>query len=147
MGGCPYRIGSMSSSSSSLEFETQRLRAIRHTLLRLHKALLELERESYEQHYGPIQNNGEFFRLVIGHEWFDWLRPMSQYIVQIDELFAAKEPIQLRQVTELLEQAHTLLRVSEEGTLAEQRYYQAIQRSPDIAFMHAEMFNLLKSEV
>lgn len=137
----------MSSSSPSLEFEIQRLRAIRHALLRLHKALLESERESYEQHYGPIHNNGEFFRLVIGHEWFDWLRPMSQFIVQIDELFAAKEPIQLNQVTDLLTQAKTLLQVSEDGSLAEQRYYQAIQRDPDIAFMHAEMFNLLKSDV
>lgn len=145
--GSLYCIGSMSSSSPSLEFETQRLRAIRSTLLRLHKALLETERESYEQHYGPIHNNGEFFRLVIGHEWFDWLRPMSQFIVQIDELFAAKEPVQLDQVMELLKQSHTLLRVSETGSLAEQRYYQAIQRDPDIAFMHAEMLNLLKSEV
>jgi hypothetical protein len=147
MSGSLYRIGSMSSSSLSFDFEIQRLRAIRHTLLRLHKALLESERESYEQHYGPIQNNGEFFRLVIGHEWFDWLRPMSQFIVQIDELFASKDPIQLAQVTELLAQSHTLLRVAEDGTPAEQRYYQAIQRDADIAFMHAEMLNLLKSEV
>ncbi len=137
----------MSSSSPSLEFEIQRLRAIRHTLLRLHKALLESEREAYEQHYGQIQNNGEFFRLVIGHEWFDWLRPMSQYIVQIDELFASKEPIGLEPVTALLAQAQTLLQVSEDGSLAEQRYYQAIQRDPEIAFMHAEMFALLKSDV
>jgi len=137
----------MSSNRSSLEFEAQRLRAIRHALLRLHKALLESERESYEQHYGPIHNNGEFFRLVIGHEWFEWLRPMSQYIVQIDELFASKEPLQLESVMDLLAQAQILLQVSEDGSLAEQRYYQAIQRNPDIAFMHAEMFNLLKSEV
>lgn len=137
----------MSSSSPSFDFETQRLRAIRHSFLRLHKALLESERESYEQHYGPIHNNGEFFRLVISDEWFEWLRPMSQFIVQIDELFAAKEPVQLAQVMELLAQAPTLLRASETGSIAEQRYYQAIQRSPDIAFMHAETITLLKSEV
>jgi len=147
MRGYSYETVSMSSSSPSLDFETQRLRAIRHSLLRLHKALLDSERESYEQHYGRIQNNGEFFRLVIGDEWFDWLRPMSQYIVQIDELFASKEPIQLGQVMELLDQVPKLLRASETGSLAEQRYYQAIHRNPDIAFMHAEMLNLLKSEV
>ena len=137
----------MSSGSLSFEFEVQRLRAVRHSFLRLHKALLESERESYEQHYGPIQNTGEFFRLVIGDEWFDWLRPMSQFIVQIDELFAAKEPLQLAQVMALLEQAPLLLRAGETGAIAEQRYYQAIQRSPDIAFMHAELLNLLKSDV
>ncbi len=137
----------MSSGSLSLEFEVKRLRAVRHSFLRLHKALLESERESYEQHYGPIPNTGEFFRLVIGDEWFDWLRPMSQFIVQIDELFAAKEPLQLEQVMALLEQAPVLLRAGETGAIAEQRYYQAIHRSPDIAFMHAELLNLLKSDV
>lgn len=146
MVGSIYRTLSMSSSSPSFDFEIQRLRAVRHALLRLHKALLESERESYEQHYGPIHNNGEFFRLVIGHEWFDWLRPMSQFIVQIDELFAGKDPIEPSQVSNLLNSASHLLRASEEGNLAEQRYYQAIQRSPEIAFMHAEMLNLLKTK-
>ncbi|EKQ68570.1 hypothetical protein OsccyDRAFT_3108 [Leptolyngbyaceae cyanobacterium JSC-12] len=146
MSGSIYRTGPMSSSSPSFDFEVQRLRAVRHVLLRLHKALLESERESYEQHYGPIHNNSEFFRLVIGHEWFDWLRPMSQFIVQIDELFDTKEPIDLTQVTDLLSNASLLLRASEEGSLAEQRYYHAIQRNPDIAFMHAEMLNLLKTK-
>ncbi len=145
MSGCLYLKGFMSSDQRSFDFEVQRLRAIRHEFLSLHKALLESERESYEQHYGPIQNSGEFFRLVIGDEWFDWLRPMSQFIVQIDELFAAKEPIQLAQVMDLLEHAPTLLRAEETGNLAEQRYYLAIQRDADIAFMHAELFNLLKN--
>lgn len=137
----------MSSTSPSLDFEIQRLRAIRHSLLRLHKALLESERETYEQHYGRIHNNGEFFRLVISHEWFDWLRPMSQLIVRIDELFAAKTTIELDQVTQLLSEAQQLVLAAEEGSIAEQRYYQAIQRDPEIAFMHAEMSNLLKSNV
>lgn len=137
----------MSSTSPSLDFEIQRLRAIRHALLRLHKALLESERETYEQLYGRIQTNGDFFRLVIGHEWFDWLRPMSQLIVKIDELFDAKEPIGLDQVTDLLNQAQILLRASETGTPTEQRYDRAIQRDPDIAFLHAEMSNLLTSTV
>lgn len=133
----------MSSSIPPLDFEVQRLRAIRHSLLRLHKALLEAERITYEQVYGKIQNNGDFFRLVISDEWFNWLRPFSQLIVQIDELFDTKESIDLQQVSNLREQVHLLLRASENGTPSEQRYYQAIQRDPNIAFMHAEVSDLL----
>jgi hypothetical protein len=38
-----------------------------------------------------------------------------------------------------------LVAPSEEGTTQQQRYYQAIQRDPDIAFMHAEVSSLLRT--
>ncbi len=134
----------MTSTNSALETEIKQLRQVRQGFLRLHKALLDSERETYEQHFGKIQTNGDFFQLVISHEWFDWLRPMSQFIVQVDELMDDKNAIAAGQIHDLLKQAQQLLKAAEEGTLAEQRYDQAIQRSPDIAFMHGEILNLLK---
>lgn len=122
----------------------QRLRELRAVLLRLHKALLHSERVVYEQFYGRIPSSNEFFRLVIEHDWFSWLRPMSQFIVQIDDVLGAKEPMTLGQVEALLEQARVLLQPSVEGTSAEKRYYRAIQRDPDIALLHAEATRLLK---
>jgi hypothetical protein len=59
---------------------------------------------------------------------------------------SSKEPVTLQQVNELLEEARTLLRPSEEGTTGEQRYFQAIQREPDVALMHAEVSQLLRSD-
>ena len=134
----------MTSTNSSLETEIKQRRQVRQGFLRLHKALLDSERETYEQQFGKIQTNGDFFQLVISHEWFDWLRPMSQFIVQVDELMDDKDAIAASQIRDLLQQAQELLKASEEGTIAEQRYDQAIQRSPDIAFMHAETLNSLK---
>lgn len=115
-------------------------------LLRLHKALLESERMTYEQANGPIQSKGEFFQLVVGHEWFNWLRPISQFIVQIDEAMSGKEPITSDQAHELLRQARHLLKASESGTPNEQRYYEAIQRDADIAFMHLQVTRMLAAE-
>ena len=112
-------------------------------LLRLHKALLDSERTLYEQVYGPISTKGEFFRLVIDHEWFSWLRHISQFIVQIDQALSSKEPITETQALQLLETARQLLKPSSQGTPLEQRYYHAIQRDPDIALMHAEISDLL----
>jgi hypothetical protein len=136
----------MSSTHSPLELPFQRLREVRAALLRLHKALLESERVVYEQLHGRIRSRGEFFQLVIADEWFSWLRPFSQFIVQIDEALSAKEPITLHQANELLDEARSLVSPCEEGTTREQRYYQAIQRDPDIALMHAEVSRLLKSD-
>ena len=132
-------------STDNLETKVKQLKEVRMALLRLHKALLESERTVYEQVNGRIQSNGEFLRLVIGHEWFGWLHPISQFIVQIDELMAAKEPATAEQVDELVTEAQNLLRPELEGNAVEQRYYHAIQRDPGIAMMHAEVSELLKS--
>ncbi len=137
----------MSAADSSLDRPFHRLRELRNGLLRLHKALLESERAAYEQEHGQIRNRGEFFQLVVGDEWFSWLRPFSQFIVQIDELLSAKgDPATLDQANELIDEARSLLRADENGTANEQRYYQVIQRDPDIAFMHAEVSSLLRQK-
>ncbi|MBL1176441.1 hypothetical protein [Pantanalinema sp. GBBB05] len=136
----------MSSANLSLEFVLKQLRELRSLLLPLHKALLESERVSYEESHGRIQSKGEYFQLVVSHEWFSWLRPISQYIVQIDEFLAAKEPVTLSEATALFAEARQLLQPSEEGTHSEQRYHQAIQRDPDVAFMHAKILRLLMAK-
>jgi hypothetical protein len=96
----------------------------------------------YEQEHGRVTNT-EFFRLVLEDQRFAWLRPISQFIVQIDEALDAKEPITMEQASELLAQTKQLLRPAVTGSSLEQKYDQAIQRDPDIAFMHAEMMNML----
>ena len=133
----------MTDIDPALTATLQRLRQVRSLLLRLHKALLDSERIVYEQIYGQIQSTNEFFQLVLGHEWFSWLRPISQLIVQIDEFLSAKEPVTLGDARSLLTLVGQLLAPVETGTIAEQRYYQAIQRDPDIALMHAEVSTLL----
>ena len=134
----------MASTNSSLDSAFQCLRDFRKLLLRLHRALLHSERIVYEQFHGRISSNSEFFRLVIEHEWFDWLRPMSQFIVEIDDVLNPKEPATLGQVEALLAKGRTMLQPDAEGSTLEKRYYRAIQRDPDIALMHAEATKLLR---
>lgn len=131
------------SSSNSLEATLQRLRQVRLLLLRLHKALLNSERVVYEQFHGRIQSSGEFFQLVIGHDWFSWLRPISQFIIQIDDALSPKHPATLEQADNLLREAKVLLQPAVDGTTLQKRYYRAIQRDPEIALMHAEVTRLL----
>lgn len=133
----------MSSTNSSPNAVRHHLQQVRSAFLRLHKALLDSERILYEQFYGRIPSSGEFFRLVIGHEWFNWLRPMSQFIASVDETLSTKEPLTLERANELLEEARRINYLSEDGTPEQQRYYYAIQRDPNIAIMYVEVGQLL----
>lgn len=136
----------MSANSFPSQESFERLRRLRALLLQLHKALLESERLEYENIFGPIRSRGEFFQLVIGHEWFDWLRPISQYIVQIDEATSSKEPMTLQAAKELLQEGRSLFNTIQTGEHSKERYYRAIQRDPDIASMHGEVTSLLKAD-
>ncbi len=136
----------MSSFDSRLDLPFQRLRQLRTQLLQLHKALLESEKTIYEQSHGQIRSRGEFFQLVIGDDWFSWLREFSQFIIRIDIALDEKEPATLNTANELLKDAKTLLSPAEFGTSQQQRYYQAIQRDPDIAMMHVELSKLLETQ-
>ncbi|MEO1124990.1 MAG: hypothetical protein AAFX95_12990, partial [Cyanobacteria bacterium J06639_16] len=79
------------------------------------------------------------------HEWFSWLRPMSQFIARVDEAFDAKEePITAEQVDGFLVEVQQLVQPAKGGTPAEMRYFDAIQRDPNIALMHADIAKLLK---
>ena len=77
----------MSDSNPNLSHVDQ----LRRALLRLHKALLDDERVSYERVYGRIASNGEFLKLVLGHTWFAWLRPLSHLVAQLDEFVEEDE--------------------------------------------------------
>lgn len=124
-----------------------RLKEIRPELLRLHKALLDSEKIVYEQTNGPIVNNGEFFRLVIEDEAFSWLRPISKFIVQVDELLdlRKKDKVEPENASILLEKARLMLKPNENAlTPLGERYFQAIQRDPNIALMHADIAQKLR---
>ncbi|WP_008313994.1 hypothetical protein [Leptolyngbya sp. PCC 6406] len=123
----------------------QKLKTLRPLLLKLHKALLNVERDHYERIHGPITSKGEFFQLVIGDEWFSWLRPMSQFIVQMDEVLWSKEPISPNQIHTLLSEARDLVPPAAEQSEAAIRYFQALQRDIDVAEIHGEVSTLLRA--
>ncbi|MGB7488300.1 MAG: hypothetical protein WA901_19060 [Phormidesmis sp.] len=135
------------SSTPENDFAIARLQQIRPDLLKLHKALLFSERVVYEQSHGPIANSGEFFRLVTEDDAFSWLRPISQFIVQVDELLdlRKKEKVEPESAAILLEKARLMLKPNKDSlTPLGEKYFQAIQRDPNIALMHADIAEKLR---
>lgn len=113
-------------------------------LLRLHKALLDGERVSYERVHGRIPTNGAFFQLVLGDAWFAWLRPLSQLMARLDELSEDKESSNHDEITVVIGSVRTLLTPSEDGNGFGRNYYDALQREPDVVLAHAAVRALLR---
>lgn len=123
----------------------EKLKALRPLMLKLHKALLDAEQDSYERIHGPITSKMELFQLVINDEWFEWLRPISQFIARIDESVASKEPVSPNEIHGLLEEAHDLLPLeSDEVSEAAVRYQRAVDNYPKIATLHAQVMGVLR---
>jgi hypothetical protein len=111
-----------------------RLDVARGLLLRVHRALLEVERTRYEKVRGRIANNSAFLQLVISDPWFDWLRPMAQLVLLIDERTSDKKsPLGETEAKALFDRARSLLRADAEGDAFQRLYYQSVQSSPDLA--------------
>ena len=128
---------------SGRDREGAHLHKLSRALLRLHKALLDDERLSYERVHGRIASNGAFLQMVLSDAWFAWLRPLSQLMAKLDELGETDEPSTSEEIATLLTSVRTLLSPTEEGQGFGRQYYDALQRSPDVVLAHATVKPLL----
>ncbi|MBX3231744.1 MAG: hypothetical protein KIT84_42635 [Labilithrix sp.] len=76
----------------------------RHTLLDLHKTLLDEVRIDYEREHGRVEGAGALLQLVVSDPAFAWLRPLSQLIVALDEGASEGQPKSVRAMFERLVQ-------------------------------------------
>ncbi|MBE9138316.1 hypothetical protein IQ254_14160 [Nodosilinea sp. LEGE 07088] len=123
------------------------LRELRSLLLKAHKILMDAEKERYEASYGAIANKGDYLRLVLSHEQFSWLRPISQLIVQMDEVLMAKQPQAPERAAELLNQAQHLLYDSEIGHMFQERTKTLSRSNSEMAAMAKRMHELLATDL
>jgi len=111
---------------------------LRNTLLGLHKELLDSERAIYERDVAKIDSPGQFLTLLLGDPWFAYLRELSGLVAQIDEKLDDKEePVTTAEVEAYLKRARALLVPSEFGQGFEKRYFEALQRDPNVIMAHA----------
>jgi hypothetical protein len=119
----------------------ERLRDLSDRLLRLHKVLLDRERDAYEQQHGAVPA-ADLFRLVLHDGQFAWLRVLSGMIAEIDELVDADEPVGPENAQTVFGRAHRLLRAGDRGDFQD-KYRAALQESPDVVMAHARVSRVL----
>ena len=116
--------------------QLQALESCRHDLLLLHRALLAAERVRYEKARGRIANNSAFLQLVINDPWFDWLRPMAQLVLMIDERTTDKKaPLGTVEAKSLVDRARSLLKADVNGDAFQRLFYDAVQTFPELAVL------------
>src|SRR3984885_12825057 len=134
----------MPSNNSSPELTKQRLTDLRNGLLSLHKTLLDSERATYERDIARIGSSGELLKLVLYDPWFAYLHELSEFVVLIDETLDAKEPPPGGIDAErFIEQSKVLLAPNQTGNAFARRYFEALQRDPDVVLAHARMRKVL----
>ena len=134
-----------SSNTGSNSEARERLIALRLSLLKVHKTLLDMERREYERANGKV-SVGELFRLVIDHQQFAWLHNISEFVVRLDETLAAKEPVVPEDVHTAISLARKMFTPSESGDAFQKKYFDAIQSDPAVVIDHAQLAKLFNNE-
>ncbi len=77
--------------------------------------------------------------------WFAWLHELSELVVLIDETMDSKEPPDGIGADRLVAQARELIVPNENGQGFAKRYFEAMQRDPDVVLAHGRTRKLLES--
>lgn len=123
----------------------ERLKKGRDLLLKLHKSMLELERDMHEGIHGKL-SAADFLNLLLEDEDFAWLRKFSMLIVEIDEMFDLKENVKDELVHANLQKIRELVGMNEPDEYFKAKYQFALQRDPNTAGLHSELKSLLSRD-
>jgi len=118
------------------------LRKARDILLKLHKTMLDLEREMHEGIHGSL-NSAEFLKLLLEDDDFAWLRKFSMLIVEIDEMFAFKGDVNDEMIDANLRKVRELVDMNDSDDYFRAKYQFALQRDPDAAGLQSQLRSLL----
>jgi hypothetical protein len=117
------------------------LAELRTLLLRLHKTLIDWQREDYEGQYGRLQTT-QLLQVIFDDPQFAWLRTVSGLIVRIDEALEEKNG-EANETGPLVARARQLI-APEPGTAYALRYHAALQELPEAVLAHRDLVQLLK---
>ena len=109
----------------------------------LHKALIDALRQEYELTHAAVSGPRELFDLVARDPFFAWLHPLSQAMVEVEDM--AARPASPAELQALRRKIMALVAVEGEpaqGFAVE--YFYWLQRNVDVAMAHAPVRQALR---
>ncbi len=116
-----------------------RVRALRLSLLALHKALIDAERRRYERANGRIESPHAALRLLLDHPSFRWLHPLAELIVQMDEHLAEDGMIDMARAEAFRDRVRGLLQIDDGHDAFRMEYRRTLQDAPEAVMAHADV--------
>jgi hypothetical protein len=118
---------------------------LRHSVLALHKALLDAQRIRYEREHGRIATSGEFLGLVLEHPSFAWLRTLSALIARIDEWLEEQAEKPSNGLADLVGALRSLIARDANHATFSAPYWQIVDEVPAVLVEHVKLWRLLES--
>jgi trans-aconitate methyltransferase len=116
-----------------------RVRALRLSLLALHKTLIDAERRRYERAHGRVESPHAALRLLLTHASFQWLHPLAELIVQMDEHLAEDGAIDVARAEAFRDRVRGLLQDADGDERFRGEYRRVLQEAPEAVMAHADV--------
>lgn len=114
----------------------QAIQEVSRALRQLHKALVDVARAEYERTHGVVEGPGHLLQLLTKDAEFDWLRTLSEAMVDIDYL-ADSADVDIDELRATVKYVDELIADPHGGDSAfAQRYAQAMS-DPAVIMAHA----------
>jgi hypothetical protein len=118
---------------------------LRHSVLALHKALLDVQRIRYEREHGRISTSGEFLGLVLEHPSFAWLRTLSALIARVDESIEEQAEKPGGELPDLVAALRSLIARDGGHATFGAPYWKIVDEVPAVLVEHVKLWRLLES--
>ena len=110
------------------------LRELSKALIPLHRRLIEESKSDYAFAHGPVESPSRLLQLVQSDPFFEWLKPITTLIVDIDEM--TRTDFSEEAAREIVARAERFFGAETDETFAA-RYVPILQRDVDVAIAHA----------
>ena len=109
-------------------------------LMPLHRALIDSAKAEYAANGGTVSGPTHMLQLLQEHPFFEWLRPMTSLIVDIDTL--SRTDFERADIDAVAQRLERMFGTNADPAFAS-RYVPVLQRDFDVATGHAALRSIL----
>ena len=119
------------------------IQEMRHSVLDLHKALMDAQRIRYEREHGRIKSSGELLGLVLEHPSFAWLRQLSALIARLDEWVEMRDQIGDDDLKAVVGALKDLINAEHRNGTFGKLYWEIADAVPAVLVSHVKLWRLI----
>lgn len=133
----------MVADNKTIEEKVNLLKESRLEFLKIHKLLVDFERNKYENLNGKI-SSGQFLNLLVNDSNFEWLRKFSILIVEIDEMLDLDDGYTEEMIEKNFTQMRKILELNSPDEEFNKKYRESLQSIQEVSDKNDNLKQLLQ---